>query len=56
MQESHTVLADVFGGLRIVEVLASAGMFAFAVSVQPIEGCHIVNQQQPQASIVLHSI
>lgn len=56
MQESHTVLAYVFGGLRIVEVLVRAGMSAFAVSVQPIEGGHIVNQQQPQASTGLHSI
>ena len=43
-----------FGGLHMVEVLAS--LSAFAVSVKPVEGCHIVNQQQLQASVVLHCI
>lgn len=29
-------------------------MSTFAISVKPVEGGHIVNEQQPQASIVLH--
>ena len=55
-QVSSIEIDCVFGGLHIVDKLASTGMSAFAVSVQPVEGCYVVNQQQPQAPIVLHSI
>ena len=55
--ETSDIVVDMCNGsLRIVDGLTGAGMPAFAVSVKPVEGCHIVNEQQPQASTVLHSI